>query len=60
MPPLFTELCRRNVFKVGAACTKMGRFCENVNVGYVRYWPMVLKKSESRRGKIFAECLSLQ
>jgi len=25
MPALFTELRRRNVFKVGAACTMMGR-----------------------------------
>jgi hypothetical protein len=39
MLSLFTELRRRNVFKVGAACTNMGRVQENVNVGYVRYWP---------------------
>ena len=39
MPSLFTELRRRNVFKVGATCTKMGRFLDNVNVGYVRFWP---------------------
>ncbi len=39
MPSLFTELRRRNAFKVGATCTKMGRLRRNVNVGYVRLWP---------------------
>ncbi len=48
MPSLFTELHRRNVFKVGAACTKMGRFSENVNVGYVRYWPKADIRTESK------------
>ncbi len=39
MPSFFTELRRRNIFKVGAACTKMGRVRENFNVGYVCLWP---------------------
>ncbi len=46
MPSLFTELRRRNVFKVGAACTKMGRLRQNVNVGYVRFWPKVDVRTE--------------
>jgi len=39
MPSFFTELRRRNVFKVGAACTKMGRFRANVIVRNVSFWP---------------------
>ena len=31
MPSLYTELRSRNVFKIGAACTKMGRLRGRVN-----------------------------
>ncbi len=48
MPTLFTELRRRNVSKVGEACTKIGRSYENVNVGYVRFWPKADIRTESK------------
>ncbi len=46
MPSLFAKRRRRNVFKVGAACTRMGRLRRNVNVGYVRFWPLAAVGAE--------------